>query len=311
MPHSAHRLRCSHFAVALIAVMSLGNAAGLGEVLYLQNMEEAFQRAKKDKLPIAIFFSADERIGHHQDHNRVDKAREPVRQALRSDLVGKLSGEIIILELTKNDAALRKRYKAKANEVVVVTSKGDALLTIKNADARIAQNLYDQLVTAIKKSDADAYKTDYQAKLTDSETKAATIRECLTWVRKRQFADADTDVASLLSRSNLDNTCREDVCKTLAALSTPAAVNALLDASATTPSAEKNLKACTKDALPTLLTALDDTPTDRFKLAYRAAAIISKLGAPKSDDWFDNGDQNAIRSEVARLRAHVSKSGGR
>lgn len=131
------------------------------------------------------------------------------------------------------------------------------------------------------------------------------IAKQLTRVREQHLTSASGQVVALLNRKDLPPWLRGDACRTLAALSTPDAAQALLDAAVQDEHARSWLHQCTPPAAEALLNQLDLDQPKRLVEAYYAIAIICKLDPVKPREFWTTAARAEQEAEIQRIHDPV------
>src|SRR5262249_22666475 len=147
----------------------------------------------------------------------------------------------------------------------------------------------ERLAAASRKYRDSVYAETLKPIITDREAPKAKVVEAVRTVWRMRIFSADQDIVALLSRDYVKGDQPARLYQMLRAFGTAASVNALLDAATTDRAAVSALSKAEPAALPTLVEAMpakEGEATPRQIAAYRAAALVSKVGAIRDDKFW-------------------------
>jgi len=266
---------------------------------FTQQLEQAVALAKQSDRPLLCYV-----LNRGRRDN--DDRRQRHSRMLRDPRVQRAASRFICVEVaTPQHADLAAKWELEPDahrRFVFVTPSGDALLSryLENEDTFVqaADQAYESYL-------AQVYDERLGPALANREAPAREILQALRRVRSLQVEEADFAVCDLLRRPALSAELRRECFATLAVLSTPPAVDALLSLSRAEPAALAALADCTPAGAERLLEALvgdDDALRGR---AYEAIVKICPPSRPKGARFWQTADREAQRQEVGRIRAHV------
>lgn len=270
---------------------------------------QAVARAHQLDRPVLFYIS-----GSRNDDNDLEDNQ---RQAFRHPLVRSIAEERFVpVRLPRSPqsyALLQKTGAAPPFELSlhVVTAEGRFIGSI---DASTAGNVWrlSEALTNLYRAYRVQYFTDYLEPLFDAEAAATDgeLRNALRMIRKLTLLEADLAVVSLAERGGpaerggLSDALRAETARTLAALSTPASVRALVKMVAHEPKLQPMLADCTRGAAEYLLPFLDAGEPE-YRIAYEAAVRICRVPRPRPARFFENAERGRIDEELWRVRDHV------
>lgn len=192
--------------------------------------------------------------------------------------------------------------------IVFATPEGDSLGMADPATAASTDALLQRMSQVLKQYRNKLYSEKLRKVLAGPRYDVGDARRALNAVQKLFISSADQDLARMLKSENLPQALEFEVMKTLAALSSPTAVKALVEHAKPNPHTgivdrrtQRVLQSVTpagaKEMLP-LLRAGDDAQRE---LIYEAAAKVVKLERPKNSLFWKNAGQAEIDEELQRL----------
>jgi len=115
----------------------------------------------------------------------------------------------------------------------------------------------------------------------------------------------------LLDRPTARSVLKHDIFQALAALSTPRAVEVLLDAAPTDRAAALALEHCTPAGAESMLPALKPDGSDRAWLAYKAITQIDWIEDRKYRAFWQDADEARKTAEIERVTRLAKENAAR
>jgi hypothetical protein len=190
--------------------------------------------------------------------------------------------------------------------IAIVTPEGKLVDSIPPDQVATPELLAERLAAASRKYRDSVYAETLKPVITDLKADRSKVAEAVRAVWRMRIYSADQDIIALLSRDDVKGEQRSRLYQMLAAFATPASINALLDAAPKDKAAVAALSRAEPGALPTLVDAMpakEGEATPRQIAAYRAAALVSKVGAMKDDKWWTTATPADREKERERVRA--------
>jgi hypothetical protein len=262
--------------------------------------KEAVARARHLDRPVLFYVGSSAEEDNDLEDNQQVAFRDPIVRSIIED-------RFVAVRLPRSPQNFELLNKIGASppyelSLQAATAEGKLIGTINATTAGNAQRLADAL-TSMYRAYRTSYFQEYLEPLFDPEARAtdAELENALRMIRKLTLLEADSAVVSLLDRDSLSDRLREAVLHTLAELSTPATVKALVERATTDPKARDALLKCTPGAGEALLPFLDVNEV-QYSIAYQAAAVLCKVPSPRPARFFDNAERQKIEEELLRVR---------
>ncbi len=195
--------------------------------------------------------------------------------------------------------------------LAVVTPDGKLVGVVEPTDVAEPKRLLARLVVLFNDYRHILYTREVQTILERPNADFGDIQRALGMIAKFRIGEADAAVVKLLERTNLNSAQKRDIYQTLAILSTPAAVEALLNAAPADRDAAAALERCTPAGAENLLSALKPGGGERTWLAYKAITQIDRIEDRKSQVFWQGTDEARQTAEIERVTRLVKDTAQR
>jgi hypothetical protein len=289
-------------AIALVGTVCAAAQQAVG-IQWSLKVEESVAQAQRTKRPLMFWV-----LGRSasRDH-RIERDQ---KRAFQDSLVVEMSSRFVPVRLS------RSRYRdllegwdlsPKTNlEIVFTTPAGEKIDTLAPLGACDPETLARKMTLVFRHYREVLFTTDVKPKLEDQDASARDIEAALNLISDFLILSADQAVIKLLEREQITPEIRKAAYQTLAALSTPAGVQVVLEHAATDELAAAALSGCTPDAAEQMLVALDGDDPDLRLAVYHAVTRICKLRDVKSDRFWQGRYERVKREEIERIRQLVT-----
>ena len=282
-------------------------AQGERPVQWISNAQQGVAQAKRSGMPLLFY------IGGSGSSGRSDSDLEDAQQqTLRDGLVrGIVQSRFVPVRLPRstNTQTILNQMGARVGVgycLVVATPDGELIGVIDPQQLTDARTLARQLTAMFRKYRTQVFEKELKPKLEGGS--AGEIIKALKVIDAMLITEADTSVVALVEKGGLSPAVTKQAYSTLATLSTPAAVKALLKAALQDKLAARALNRCTAGGAAELLPALDSQNFDEFLVAYEAMTKICKINNAKPRGFWSGKNERLIQSELERVKAEVQKS---
>jgi hypothetical protein len=261
---------------------------------------QAVAEAKRVNRPILAYVLASERYRDDQldrEHKRSFRDKRVMRRAARDFVPLRLS------RARHRDLLREFGFSEQANmEMSFVTPDGKIIGRISAMGIAQVDSLIQKMDMVFEEYAKRVYADQVKGVLSDSDAKVKDIQQALDLVYQMRMKFAISDLITLLGREDLSPALHNSICRTLAAFSTRAAVDKLLElAKAGDKVAAKELGNCTPVAaefmLPTL--KLDEEPFDYD--VYEIITRICRIPKAKPERFFENAPTYMKKEELERV----------
>jgi len=237
------------------------------------------------------------------------------KRAFADSLVAEIGSRFVPVKLSRSryhDVLEQWGLPANANlEIVFTTPDGEVIDRLSPGGAAEPDSLARKMTLVFQHYRQGVYERELKEKLTAAPAADSEVKAALEFVNNLLILAADTDVIALLKRAPLSPELRGDVYQTLAVLSTPGSVDALLERAADDEAAASALGGCTPEAAERMLTVLEgDDPRLRL-IVYRAVTRICRIPGARPDRFWEGRYERPKQDEVARVRAAVERTAQR
>jgi len=303
---SAVRLPGAGFDAARLAAVvaaALGAWLACGQSLrWESDVEAGVRRAQREQRPILFYLL---------DRSRRDDRDLRQRQAavFRDRRVVKMAQRFVLVRLAiDRHPDLRRRWGLgpNADRVVVFASPdGDALL---RTGIGAAESFLGDMRRALAEFAWRLWRTRLRAVLRDAQASAKQKLTALQRVRNLRIREAEADLIALIQSDSTEEAVRQAGYRTLAVLSTPRGIEALLEAAREDEQAAEALRLCTPVGAEIMLDRVEPGDEHLRRLVYEAAVRICKIDARKSERFWETADERARLRELRRVRALVRRA---
>ena len=290
----------SLFVMIAATALAVPATAQTSPIQWGSNIKQAAAQAKSNQLPLMIYVAG----SSGKDDDDMKQAQQ---RSFRDQLVTALAQErFITVRLAKSTQSA-----AFLNEIGAPSEHGYYLLfttpdlkiigTIQPGQVAQAQTLATQMTVMFRKYRQELFEREMRPKLEIKDTKEAEIIAIFKKINKLLLLEADQAVIKLLEERELAANVKKQAYNTLATLSTPACVKALLKVAPGDKLAEQALGRCTAGAAEELIPSLDAENFDEFVIAYEALVKICKLGKKKTRGFWNGQNERLINDELDRV----------
>jgi hypothetical protein len=168
------------------------------------------------------------------------------------------------------------------------------------ADPRV---LAERLADLYHRYRLELYERDVRPVLENTAATPAELTSALRTTREFLILDGDQDVVDLLDRPGLHRKVRDEAIDTLAALSTPGAVDTLVRLAGTEREAAEALNKLTLPAAEYMFSVVDVDDPAQVAAVYDAAVKITGIDNPKLRRFWTHASHAARVRELARVEA--------
>lgn len=289
-------------ATALVGSLCAA-AQQAGGIQWSLKVEESVAQAQRSKRPLMFWVLG--RSGS-RDH-RIERDQ---KRAFQDSLVVEMSSRFVPVRLS------RSRYRdllegwdlsPKTNlEIVFTTPAGEKIDTLAPLGASDPEALARKMTLVFQHYRQVLFAEEIKPKLEDQDASAREIEAALDLINDFLILSADQTVIKLLEREQIGPGIRKAVYQTLAALSTAAGVQVLLERAVTDERAAAALADCTPDAAERMLEALEGDDPELRLAVYHAVTRICKLRDVKSDRFWQGRYERVKWEEIERVRQLVT-----
>ncbi len=300
--------RCLAVVAAALLFMPQAAAQQDAAIQWSLKVEEAVAHAGETKQPLMFWV-----VG--RSDSRDHRLERDQKRAFRDRLVVELSRRFLTVQLS------RSRYREQLEEwnlspwtnleIVFATPAGEKIDTLAPAGVANAEALARKMALVYRHYRGVVFEREIKPKLEDEQASDRDLRLALKLVAEFLILSADQSVIQLLERESLGGAVRDEVYDVLAALSTPASVEALLERARDAERAGAALARCTPDAAERMLPALDGEDADLRLAVYRAVTRICKIRDVKNDRFWQGRNLVIKRKEIERVRQIVTATAKR
>jgi hypothetical protein len=247
--------------------------------------------------------------------SRDERVERDQKRAFRDPLVAALSSRFVTVRLSRSryeDLLEKWNLSRRTNlEIVFVTPDGEKIDTLSPHGACDAGVLARKMTLVYRYYRQVMFEQELKPKLEDDATSDDELKRALKLIARFLILSADQSLIALLERNALSSGVRKEVYETLAALSTSASVDLLLEHAIEDEHAATALGRCTPGAAEQMLPALEDEDPFVRLTVYHAVTQICKLRGVKSDRFWEGRNQVVKRKEIDRVRQLVSATAER
>lgn len=278
-------------------------------IQWASNAQQGVAQARRVGLPVLFYVTGSGREG--------GDLKDAQQQAFRDDLVrGIAEARFVPIRLSQStdNRAMLEQMGVRIGHgfcLVVATPELKLVGTIPPGQVADARAVARQLTALFRKYRADYFDRELKPKLEEETTRPGDVIKALKTIEKLLIIEADDQVAKLLEREGLSATVKKQVYNTLAVLSAPAGVKALLEAAPRDRLAANALKRCTAGAAGEMLPALESENFEEFLAAYEAVTKICNIKGKKPRGFWGGKNERLISEELERVKEAAAKSARR
>jgi hypothetical protein len=299
-------LLCSTISIVALPGLAFGQSQGIE---WQRDVDAAVALAKRTERPLMFYV-----VGSTSD--RPDDVEKDQRRSFRDARVMQQARRFVPVRLARSqhvDQLKKWGVNPNANlDVIFTWPDGTRIDQISASGAGIPESFAQKMAMVFNQYRNEVFAQKLRPMLDNPEATAREIRAALKQIDDFLILAADGTLASLLEREKLDPGVKPDIYKTLANLSTPTAVDALLKAArAGDQNAIKVLDDCTPEAAERMLDDVGSSEPARHLLAYKTVTKICRLKNVKPDKFWDGVNQRVKDAEIERVRNEVRHIAGR
>lgn len=289
-------------AVLIICLGSLERAQAQ-PIQWISNSQQGVAKARSSGKPIMFYITS----GSQGDKGDL---KQDQQRAFRDPLVSSLARERFVPVRLANSSDTEKMLSDMGaprggDQLVFSSPTGDYIGAIGPGQIRDAKSLAKGMVQMFRTYRDQVFNKDLKPVLENLNAPPGDVLKALNAVEELLILSADQTVADVLKREDLATTTAKKVYSTLATLSTPASVKALLEAAPNDKQAELALDNCTPAGAEEMLTALDLEKPDALIPAYEAVTKICKVKGKKPRGFWNGDNQQLMAEELERVKEEV------
>ncbi len=296
----------------VLAVVLLVPALAVGQeppVRWRSQPRAAISEAQRTLRPLMVYVLASTR-------RRDDDIERAQKQAMHDQRFLALTEKFVPLQLSRSvhrEVLSEFGLPEHANMMIsFVAPDGTSLGTLSALGVAQADSLVQKMRLVLERYNQQVFREEIKPRITDKDTPPKDLRTALRLVRDRGIEAAAEDVLAMLEWPRLATNVRKDVYETLAALSTKATVEKLIELSRGGDAlATRALDECTPVGAEYLMAEVK-ADAEPFPYAfYEAAAKICNIRKTKPERYFENAKLRMKTEEVERVRELVKRAADR
>jgi hypothetical protein len=294
----------------IVVLALVGVAVGQSPIQWRTDPAAGVETARSTLLPVLFFIPP----SRDDERSEIKKAQdETFRTPVVREVVERFFVPIMLPRSSDNMQMMADMGAPTAYGMylAVVAPSGKLVGVVEPADTSTPKRLFARLTVLFNTYRHELYARDAQPILERLDASPADVQRALGLVLKFRIAEADEAVLKLFERPKLMATLKHDVFQTLAALSTPRAVEALLDAASTDRAAAVALEHCTPAGAESMLPALKPDGSDRAWLAYKAITQIDWIEDRKYRAFWQDADEARKTAEIERVTRLAKETAAR
>ncbi len=297
----------ARWVVVLAGVLgSAAAAVAQNPIQWQGNARGAIARAKEQQLPLMFWVSEQRDVGED------DELRDAEEDSFRDPTVVGLAHDLYIpVRITRTSRVNEELERlglptSHGLYVALVTPDGEVLDTIGPMEVANPEALSQRLRAGHRTYVSGLYEQEFAPVIRNPSAPKADVREAVRAVWRLKILSADSDIAALLTRSDLTDPERARLYSMLASFATGPSVEALLSAAAEgKKDAVTALARGEAGSLEFLLNELpgpDSAPTPRQAAAYDAAARLARLPNPRPASFWEGATPEERTKAIDLLR---------
>ena len=286
-----------------------GTAAGLAqsinEVPWARDVKQAIALAQRTKRPLLFYVTASrEDRDNNLEHAQARAMADPKVQRWMHQFV------LVRLSRSANRDILEQvgLHEAANMEMSFTAPDGKKLDTLSAGGVAQKDSLLRKLQLVFNAYGQMMFDSELRPILVKQDATPKELREPLQRIQEFHITGADTYVAQLLDRAGLDKQTTDLCYAVLAALSTKASVDKLVERSGQNDrAATAALAKCTPAGAQLMLAHLVDKEGFIRLDVYKAVMQICGMKDRKSDRWWEQAKENSLRDEIERVKREVTE----
>lgn len=298
-------------SLATILTLILGaDALAQRPVQWISSPQRGVAQARKTFRPVLFYVPGDDGGG---DNDMEDAQRIALRDSVVREII---ESRFVPVRLNRSNAAKQILQEIGAptnygNYLAVVSPNGKLIRQIPPRDVAGVDPLKRTLTNVFRQYRNEFYKEQIQAVLKAEKLDKSKILVALDQIQEFIITDADADVAALFEHEKLNPRIEREICDTLAVLSTPKAVEALVDQLGKVRYAEKALEKCTTGAAQHLLGMLKTKEGAVRPDVYQAIVEICNIDDGKPSRYWQSAPKDRQQEEIQRITEIAQKKATR
>lgn len=304
------------YAVLAIAFVSAGlsparaysNSQSNQGIEWSRDVAGGIALAKKADRPLMFYIvgPTDDRPDSEKDQRRSFRDPRVLAQARRFVPVR--------ISRSQHQAELRQWGMSPNSNLDIVFTRpdGSKIDQISAGGAGIPDSFAQKMAMVFRQYRDEVFQQKIKPVLDRPDADARELKLALDKIVEFMILSADGAVAALLDREKLEPAVKADVFKTLAKLSTPPTVDALLKAAhAGDRNALSALDDCTPEAAERILVDVGSTEAAKHLLAYKTVTKICRIRNAKPDKFWESTNERVKNEELERVRNEVRRVAGK
>lgn len=290
----------------VLGVLAAEAQSGRG-IQWTRDVKQGIATAQQNLLPMMFYVvgPTSDRPDAEKDQRRAFQDRRVLEQAKR----------FVPIRISRSQHQdLLEKWGMSPNsnlDIVFVSPAGEKIDMIGAGGAGNPESLANKMFLVFQQHRNQIFSSELAPVLQKPDASAADMNKALKVIEQFVILTADQTLVSLLERPDLDQAVRKRVYEVLAVLSTPTAVQGLLDRSAQEPEAAAALTQCTPAAAEQMLGELGGEDPARHLITYKAVTQICRIREVKPDKFWEGTNTQLKQKELERVKNLVQKTAKR
>jgi len=296
--------------IAALLLCAQAAHAQIGSINWSTNVEQGVALAKRNNVPIMFYVLS----GSDDRDNDIERDH---RASFADPRVFELSKKFVTLHMSRSryrDQLTQWGLPFSSNMIIVFTKPDGTMIdTLSVGGVAQPQSLAQKMALVFNKFRTDLFENEIKPVLTADPLNEGDVRKGLKIIDAYTILAADQDLIAFLERDGVSPALKLDVYESLALLSTPASLKALLTAAEEDPKVAKLLEKCTPDAADRMLEqmTLENPKPAMFFAVYNAVTKICRVKSPKPERFWSGPNANLKTEELERVREIVRETARR
>lgn len=308
MRHSSALIVIGLLSAATSPAQNYGGNQSNSGIEWSRDVAGSIALAKKADRPLMFYIvgPTDDRPDSEKDQRRAFKDPRVLAQAKRFVPV-RISRSQHQNELKQWGMSLNSNL-----DIVFIRPDGSKIDQISAGGAGIPESFAQKMAMVFGQYRDEVFQQKIKPVLDKPDSTTRDLKQALDKISDFMILTADGAVAALLEREKLEPAIKTNAYKTLAELSTPAAVDALLKAAhAGDKDAIKALEDCTPEAAERIVADVGSPEPAKHLVAYKAVTKICRIKNVKPDKFWEGVNQRIKDEEIERVRNEVRRVAGK
>lgn len=291
-------------AIAVLVLTAPCVFAQNNSINWSTNIDQGVALAQRNNIPIMFYVLAG------SDDRDNDTERDH-RRAFADPRVVELSKRFVTLHMSRSrfrDQLTQWGLPPGSNMMIVFTRPdGTKIDFLGDQGVAQAQSLAQKMALVFNKFRTDIFEEQLKPKLVEEKVNEGDVRKALKLIESYTILAADDELIEFVAREDVSPALKLDAYETLALLSTPTGLKALLAIAPDEPKIAKLLEKCTPDAADRMLEqmTLDNPKPVMFFATYSAVTKICRVKSPKPDKFWTGDNLRIKNEELERVRGIV------